>query len=187
MTPEREAELGHLMAAAQGGDQHAYERLLTEAAGLVRRYVRSRAGQAEWVEDVVQESLLTLHRARRTYDPARPFGPWLYAIARSRLVDAVRRSRRRANREADLGTDLDTLPMSSGHVPGTDDGAARLHGALARLPAQQREVIGMLKLDESSVRETASRLGLSESNVKVIAHRGYKALRRILGGVDRDN
>src|SRR5918992_3194108 len=99
MTPEQERELGHLMVRAQDGDRQAYEDLLTRVSGLVRGFVRRRVGDAAWGDDVVQECLVALHRARHTYDPTRPFAPWMYAIAQNRLVDALRVQRRRLLRE----------------------------------------------------------------------------------------
>src|SRR5262245_62319498 len=79
------------MAAAQEGDRRAYERLLREVAPLVRTIARRRHSTADRVEEVVQDVLLTVHRVRHTYDPARPFSHWLAAIARRRSIDAIRR------------------------------------------------------------------------------------------------
>jgi RNA polymerase sigma-70 factor, ECF subfamily len=164
-----------LMAAAQRGDRLAYERLLTRVAPLVLAFIRRRAGDAPWCEDVVQESLLAVHRARHTYDSARPFAPWLYAIVQNRLIDALRVQRRRLLRELD--------PES---VPERGVGARQerdvlltdVRRAVAALPDHQRRVIELLKFEDLSVREVAARLGMSETNVKVTAHRGYRALRR---------
>lgn len=176
MTPEQERELGHLMVRAQDGDRQAYEDLLTRVSGLVRGFVRRRVGDAAWGDDVVQECLVALHRARHTYDPTRPFAPWLFAIAQNRLVDALRVAKRRVLRE---------LPPESvwpllARQPEQERDAMRadLRREVAALPDKQRVVIELLKFEELSVREVASRLGMSEANVKVTAHRGYRALRR---------
>lgn len=175
MTPEQEGELGRLMVAAQGGDGAAYEDLLTRVAGLVQAFVRRRVGDASWSEDVVQECLVALHRARHTYDGSRPFAPWLYAIAQNRLVDGLRVQRRRLLRE--LQPELAPEP---GRRPPQERDAllGDVRRALARLPETQRQVIHMLKFEDLSVREIAQRLDMSEANVKVTAHRGYRALRR---------
>jgi len=176
MTPDQEQELGMLMASAQDGDRRAYEDLLTRVAALVRALVRRRIGDVAWADDVVQESLVALHRARHTYDPARPFAPWLYAIAQNRLVDALRAQRRRLLREVHVETDWPALarrPEQERQALSQD-----LRRAVAGLPENQRRVIELLKFEDLSVREVASRLGMSESNVKVTAHRGYRALRR---------
>src|SRR5215470_1963432 len=92
-------KLSALMRRAQGGDPLAYEALLVEATALVRAFVRRRLRELDAVEDVVQETLLSIHRDRHTYDPERSFGPWMYAIARHRLVDFVTKRRRRSATE----------------------------------------------------------------------------------------
>jgi RNA polymerase sigma-70 factor (ECF subfamily) len=177
VTPEQEQELGRLMSRAQDGDRQAYEDLLTRVAALVQAFVRRRVGQAAWSEDVVQESLVALHRARHTYDPARPFAPWMYAIAQNRLVDALRSQRRRLLRE--LAPDAAAEPSRSPRQE-ADALRADVRRALAGLPDRQREVIELLKFEDLSVRDVANRLGMSEANVKVTAHRGYRRLRRVI-------
>ncbi len=88
-----ERVLEQLMRAAQDGDTAAYERLLKSLIGLLRRTVRQRRPflQPADIEDIVQDILLSLHAVRSTYDPGRPFMPWLMAIARNRMADAARR------------------------------------------------------------------------------------------------
>jgi RNA polymerase sigma-70 factor (ECF subfamily) len=175
VTADQEAELGRLMVAAQRGDRQSYETLLTRVAGLVRAFVRKRAGDVAWGEDVVQESLLAVHRARHTYDAARPFVPWLYAIVQNRFIDAVRAERRRMLRELEA----DAAGAAADRPPQERDALRRdVRRAVGDLPENQRRVIELLKFEELSVREVASRLGMTESNVKVTAHRGYRALRR---------
>jgi RNA polymerase sigma-70 factor (ECF subfamily) len=150
--------------------------LAAEARGFVRR----RAGWAEWSEDVVQEALLTVHRGRQTYDPARPLAPWFYAILSSRLVDALRHHRRVRTNEL-----IDDDALGRQAAVETDDRSDALRETLARavsrLPRVQREVVSLLKYEDLSVREVAARLGMSEGAVKVTAHRGYKVLRRTVG------
>ena len=175
MTPAQEGELGRLMAEAQNGNGIAYEELLTRVAGVVQAFVRKRVGEAAWSDDVVQECLVALHRARHTYDTTRPFAPWLYAIAQNRLVDALRVQRRRLLRE--IQPELTPEPAHRA-VQERDAVLADVRRAVAGLPDNQRQVIELLKFEELSVAEVADRLGMTESNVKVTAHRGYRALRR---------
>src|SRR5215470_6141190 len=92
-------KLSALMRRAQGGDPLAYEALLVEATALVRAFVRRRLRELDAVEDVVQETLLSIHRDRHTYDPSRAFLPWMYAIARHRLLDFVQKQRRLGEKE----------------------------------------------------------------------------------------
>ena len=163
------------MVAAQRGDRQGYEALLTRVAGLVQAFVLKRAGDVAWCDDVVQESLLAVHRARHTYDPKRPFVPWLYAIVQNRFIDALRLQRRRLLRELQSDGALD----HGGHAVQERDAFFRdVRRAVSALPENQRRVIELLKFEDLSVREVAVRLGMTETNVKVTAHRGYRALRR---------
>ena len=185
MTGRQEQEATALMVQAQQGDAAAYATLLTVLASTARQYVRNRFGDVPWAEDAAQETLLTVHSARRTYDPRRPFAPWFYAILSSRMIDVLRKERRVHARE--FGTDVLPEPVSPA-TPG-QEGAAALDGrqlqhALDALPNRQREIVSALKLRDESVKEVSERLGMSPSAVKVTAHRGYKALRRLLGGKD---
>jgi RNA polymerase sigma-70 factor (ECF subfamily) len=173
---EDEADLVRLMAAAQDGDRVAYDQLLRRLAGVARRYVRRRVGPASWVEDVVQECLLTLHRVRHTYDPTRPLAPWWYAIVQSRLVDALRHHQRVTAREVEAPADWPGPPTTPAQEQAVLAGEIRR--AVSELPSAQRRVIELLKFEDMSVRDVASELGMSESNVKVTAHRGYQLLRR---------
>ena len=99
MTPEQERESASLMRLAQGGDQIAYVSLLVLLTSITRQFARTRLGAVPWIDDVVQETLLAVHRARQTYDAGRPFAPWFYAVASSRLIDVLRRERRVTSRE----------------------------------------------------------------------------------------
>ena len=168
------------MARAQQGDAHAYEELLRLVAKETLGFVGRRVGWADWAEDIVQEVLLTVHRARGTYDPVRPFAPWFYAIASSRLVDALRARKRLVLREV-----VDDEVLARQEAPATSAAASDLRDTLAHavagLPRMQREVVSLLKYEDLSVREVARRLGMSEAAVKTTAHRGYKVLRRTVG------
>jgi RNA polymerase sigma-70 factor (ECF subfamily) len=180
VTAEQERELAGLMRLAQQGDQQAYAELLARLTSFAQRYVRGRAMAAAWVDDVVQETLMTVHRARHTCDTNRPFAPWFYAIVSTRFIDAVRREGRIARREQGS----DELPETAGETRDRRDDidVERIRAAVAALPARHRDVIEGLKYRDESVREVGRRLGMSESAVKVTAHRGYKLLKRWLGG-----
>jgi RNA polymerase sigma-70 factor (ECF subfamily) len=181
VTSEQERQLADLMRVAQGGDREAYGELLARLTPFARRYVRGRVGDVSWLEDVAQEILISVHRARHTYDAARAFAPWFYAIAANRVIDGVRRERRIAGREMAV----DVLPEPAA-LPSERAGDAidvqAVRRAVAALPARQRAVIEAMKFHDESVRDVSGRLGMSEAAVKITAHRGYKALRRLLGG-----
>lgn len=175
---EARAEWARLMAAAQDGDSASYRRLLEELAPVLRRVVGVRwRGTAEDVEDVVQDVLLSVHSVRHTYDPARPFLPWLMAIARHRIADASRRSGRRSEELAvdNLEETLGAIPTNS-EMDGLPDREA-LRKAIADLPPGQRQAVEMLKLKEMSLKEAAATTGLSIPALKVAVHRAIRSLR----------
>jgi len=168
------------MQQAQAGDQAAYASLLILLTSATRQFARARLGAVPWIDDVVQETLLAVHRARQTYDPGRPFAPWFYAVASSRMIDVIRRERRVTSRE--LPGDVLPEPIVE-ETSGRDEiDVEAIHAAVASLPPRQREVIESLKFQDHSVREVAGRLRMTESAVKVTAHRGYKTLKRLLRG-----
>ena len=157
-TPDSQKDdLGRLMQAAQRGDSACYRELLRIVMPRVRAIVvrqRGFAGTAE-AEDLVQDVLLSLHAVRATYDPSRPFVPWLLAIVRNRFE---------TNTDiAELG-DADTL-----------------RAAVRELPDGQRQAIELLKLQELSLSEAAEKTGTSVGALKVATHRAMAALRRTLG------
>ena len=174
------------MARAQAGDSLAYAALLVLLTNATRQFARRRLGDMPWIDDVVQETLLAVHGARHTYDVRRPFAPWFYAIASNRMIDVIRRERRVSSRE--VGADVLPEPETAGGAPdrsGVDADAVK--SALASLPDRQRTIIEQLKYQDRSVKEIAGEMGMSESAVKVTAHRGYKALKRLLGAKSRED
>jgi RNA polymerase sigma factor (sigma-70 family) len=183
--PEQDRHLASLMRSAQEGDAKAYAALLVEIAPMIRRAVRRRPGFPQDVEDVVQDVLLSLHAARATYDPDRPFLPWLMAIARNRAADRARRHARRAANEV-AGMDApETFVAESTNRPEESYGDAQaLRQAIGQLPPGQRQAIELVKLRELSLTEAASVSGASVGAVKVAVHRGITALRKALAAKD---
>ncbi len=106
--PETHQRWSDLMAAAQDGDGPAYAGLLRELVPFLRLFVRRNAPEGR-IEDVVQDVLLTVHRIRHTYDPKRPFLPWLATIANRRVMDARRGDRRVRAWETPAPDFLETL------------------------------------------------------------------------------
>jgi RNA polymerase sigma-70 factor, ECF subfamily len=173
------------MRLAQAGDQPAYASLLVLLTGITRKFARARVGNAAWIDDVVQETLLAIHGARQTYDATRPFAPWFYAIASNRLIDAIRREKRVTTREV-ASEALPEIAAAAETADETVDVEA-IRAAVASLPVRQRMVIEQLKFKDQSVRDVAGQLKMSESAVKVTAHRGYRVLRRLLEGRGRED
>jgi RNA polymerase sigma-70 factor (ECF subfamily) len=181
MTPQQELQATALMTRAQDGDTLAYAELLTMLAASGRRYARGRVGEVSWLDDIVQEALLSIDAARHTYDPRRPFAPWFYAILTNRLIDVVRKEQRVRAREI-VADSLPEPPAAAGVGRDRDEiDFDVVRAALLALPDRQREIVSALKLRDESVKDVSRRLGMSESAVKVTAHRGYQALRRFFG------
>jgi RNA polymerase sigma-70 factor (ECF subfamily) len=173
------------MAAAQGGDAPAYQALLRECVPVIAASARRQGISPDRVDDVVQEVLITIHRARATYDPARPFLPWLRAIAQRRAIDGLRRHGRQAVREV-----YDPIAYE-GHAEDTteaDDAldaqtrARTLRASIATLPPGQRQAVERLSLRGQTLEEAAAETGRSKVALKVNLHRAIKALRGKLGG-----
>ncbi len=173
-------DLAALMAAAQSGDAAAYQRVLKACVPLAAATARRTGVPTDRVDDVVQDVLLTIHRALPTYDPARPFLPWLRAIAARRAIDSLRLHGRRGAREvqdedaylahAEPGPDAVASLQSDGD-------AERLRAAVATLPPLQRQAVELLALRERSLEEAARETGRTKGALKVNLHRALRALR----------
>lgn len=173
------------MIAAQAGDSATYEKLLLELLPFVRREVAGRVREPAERDDIVQNVLISLHRARHTYRSEHPFVPWLRAVVRNASIDWLRARGRRSRHE--WGGDLDDLPEPSveAPLPGEEALSPELEGALASLPTSQRQAVELLHVEGLSVAEAAERVGVSPGALKVRAHRGYRALRVLLSRRER--
>ena len=167
-----EAQLKALMVKGLSGDAAAHGQLLSRLSRYLRGYFARRMGAgAADLEDLVQDTLLAIHLKRASYDPAQPFTPWAYAVARYKLVDHFRRTGARRTVPLEDAGEL----LADG---GPEEGAVRrdLGKLLNTLPERQRQVMVEVKLAGHSVEEAARRAGMSVSAVKVSIHRGLKAL-----------
>lgn len=169
------------MARAQAGDREAYRRLLEDVTPYLRSIAARHFQNSGDVEDAVQEALLTVHAVRHTYDPTRPFGPWLVAIASRRVVDGLRRKGRSRAREVALDVEHETFASPQANLAETASDGRVLRDAVERLPLAQRNAIQMLKLQEMSLKEAAAASGMSVAALKVATHRALKNLRKIFG------
>jgi RNA polymerase sigma factor (sigma-70 family) len=167
------------MAAAQDGDRRAYERVLAESVPLIRAAARRQGVPVDQVDDVVQETLIAVHRVRHTYDPTRSYDAWLSAIASRRAVDALRSQGRRGRHELHDEHALDTHADADDATAGAEreQEARRLREAIATLPPGQREAIEQLGLKERSLAEASAHTGRQTGALKVNLHRALKALR----------
>jgi RNA polymerase sigma factor (sigma-70 family) len=165
-------EWDRLMAAAQRGDANAYRILLTELAAWLRRYYARRL-PITMTEDAVQDVLLAIHEKRHTYDPDRPFGPWLAAIARYKWIDRLR------SLKAEGAEPLDENIGMSDHGDSVVAGST-FQQLLAELKPPQAEAIRLVKIEGYSVEEASRATGQSTSLIKVNIHRGLRRLANII-------
>lgn len=165
------------MAASLAGDTVAYRRLLEEARRWLRRYFARRLSP-EMVDDAVQEALTALHLKRATFEPGRPFLPWLAAIARFKGVDCLRSAGRNRTEELD-----EAHHGVASHESASLSGIV-MAGLFERLRRPQADAIRLVKLQGFSVREAAAMTGQSEALVKVNIHRGLAALKAFFGEGD---
>jgi len=170
-----EAELVGLLRVALDGDEKAYAAFLEGAARLVRAFARRRAPSGLDPEDVVQETLLAVHVKRHTWRSDAAVTPWLYAIARYKLIDALRRRGRRI--DIDLDEVADTLAAVEDDRPSSHE----IGRALAALAPGQRSVVSAISVEGRTIGETAASLGMTETAVRVALHRGLWAIARKFG------
>ena len=173
---DQKVNLEELMRQASAGDRLAYAALLRRTSQMLRPFLKRRLSHASEAEDVLQEILISIHKARHTYDGKRPYEPWMYAIARYRLQDYLRTHYRDELREAveiseiDLAQDVTEPALSYESI----------RGEIEKLPDKQATILQMMHEEGYTSKEVAERIGMKESAVKVAAHRAYKMLRKIL-------
>jgi len=187
VTEDLEQRLARLMVAAQGGDAPAYQALLRDCVPVIAAAARRRGVAPDRVDDVVQEVLITIHRARATYDPARPFLPWLRAIAQRRAIDGLRRQGRQAIREVHDPIAYEGHAEETAEPDDKLDAQSRaqsLRASIATLPPGQRQAVERLGLRGQTLEEAAADTGRTKVALKVNLHRAIKALRGKLGAAD---
>lgn len=178
-----EKDLSALMRLAQGGDGKAYNELLVKVQKMLQSFVRKSVPE-DHVEDVIQEIILAIHKKRSTFNPEQYFLPWFYAIARYKVIDHIRAKVRRRTisftaEEFDQLTVLEVEPLLT-HISSED-----FNLLLEELPEKQKQAIRSVKIEGLSVKETAQKLGFTESDVKVTVHRALKTLKaKFQGGLN---
>ncbi len=173
------------MAAYQGGDAAAFERLYHRLAPRLRKYLLSLTLNAPRAEDLLQETFLQIHRSRHTYAPPRPVEPWAFGVARHVYLMDCRAWARRRRLEAEPVDDLPELP-----VPPAAEGAEdrrEVRRAVAELPADRRELLLLHHVWGFSFQEIAGMLGIRAGAAKVRAHRARKQLENRLAESFRRN
>ncbi len=166
------------MQRSLSGDQRAYAELLRKTASLLRPFLAKRLSFGNEVDDLMQEILISIHKARHTYDGERPYKPWAFAIAKFRLNDYLRAHYSDQLRHA---LNLDELEENL-HEPVTEAVMSyeSISGEVQKLPEKQATILQLLHRDGYTAKEVAEKMGMNESAVKVAAHRAYKVLREKL-------
>jgi RNA polymerase sigma-70 factor (ECF subfamily) len=181
---QREQRWAEAMRAERRGEAVTYEHMLKEVATALRRslaprLVRAGLGAHE-AEDLVQEILIGLHGKRHTWDSARPFLPWLHAIARYKLIDFTRHRRRETRRRVDLPLE-DWLDIVESPADEAHRSMSEVDRRLAVLPVSQRKIVRAIAVEGASVRNVAQGFATSEGAIRMTIHR---AIGRLLGAAD---
>lgn len=171
------------MAKAQQGDSNTYAQLLGAITVPLRAFLRARLFNGSVVEDVLQDTLLAIHAARHTYRPDQPFANWMYGIARHKMIDHLRREGRKTSHEME-STPLAEMVAAPGNDPEAALISRQLKKVIDTLPAKQKQIVVLTKLEGFSMAEAGRKLGMSEGATKIAAHRAYKTLqeRLVTGG-----
>lgn len=172
-----ESEWPEWMRRAQDGDHAAYRMVLRAMVPAIRRIAARRIFDEALVEDAVQDTLMTIHRLRHTYDPARPLMPWVGAIAATRAIDVLRRSGRTRRFEIVDDEAMAAAPDNAADPGETWGNEREVALLLGRLPHRQRMMVEMVKLKEMSLDDAAAASRTSVSAVKSLLHRALARLR----------
>ena len=162
---------------ALNGDEKAYSDFLTEVSVILRAYLAKKIFQSDDREDVLQEILLSIHKARHTYDGIRPVKPWIMAIANYRVNDYLRVYYKKKDNEV---TDFDSIASFFEQDVTNSNNFSELESIVNTLPEKQKKIVYMMKIEGYSVKEVSTAMGMSESAIKVSAHRSYKLLKQKL-------
>jgi len=177
---EYNGNLEELMSQALAGDKRAYTVVLEQTSRFLRPYIAKRVNSASDTEEIIQEILISIHKARHTYDGKRLYKPWAFAIAKFRLMDHLRKLYSDHLRYAD---DLEKAEnISSDDVTKETLSYESIREEVEQLPGKQPAILRLLHAEGHTLKETAEKMQMTESAVKVAAHRAYKVLKKKLGG-----
>ncbi len=174
----KDDHLRQLMQQALGGDKRAYATALSETMRLLRPYLSKRLSNKTEIEDVLQEILISIHKARHTYDGLRPYAPWAFAIAKYRLHDHLRAHYADHLRFAAELTEAENISASD--VTEIPFSYESIKEEVRQLPEKQAKILHLMHSEGYTAKEVAAQIGMNESAVKVAAHRAYKVLKKKL-------
>jgi RNA polymerase sigma-70 factor (ECF subfamily) len=173
-TEQKNNALKDLLSLALAGDQRSYQNFLSQISQIIRIVVAKKITSAD-VEDVVQEVLISIHKARHTYDLNRPLMPWLMAIANFRITDYLRKHyAKMRHKTSDIEEFVDILADVTNEPVGNE----LVDEMLALIDLKQRKILTMLYIEGHTAREVGRAIGMNESAVKVAAHRAVKKIKQ---------
>lgn len=168
-----------LMILTQEGDSSAYNELLSSLHYVLSAYFGQRLWDKSYEDDLIQDTLMSVHTSRHTYDPYYPFTAWLFGIAHHKFIDFLRKNKRIVSHEIYDDTLFERLCINSNNS--SIDSRIDLEKALEQLPAKQKEALKSFSLQGYSSKDSSKIMGIGLSALKVNVHRGYKRLKNILG------
>lgn len=169
-----EKNLKSLMIAAQGGDERAYEQLLESLYSFLEKYLVKRIFNKTEIEEVSQEILIALHKAKHTYDSEKVFMSWFMAITEYKIIDFIR-SKKNEHKSVELDAIAESLKYAF-KIDSTYD----LERAFKKLNDKEQKVLQLLRIEGHDISEVAEKLSMSAGNVKVVAHRAYRTIQEYL-------
>lgn len=175
--PNKYAEITALFCEGNAGNALSYQRFLVGITPMLRRVIMRRLPPAD-AEDVLQEVLISIHKARHTFDGDRPLMPWLMAITSFRINDYLRKAYATSRRET---VDIDSLADILPEVTETMGADESINELLADVPERERKILTLMHVEGFTAKETGAKLGMKESAVKVAAHRAVKKIREKMG------
>lgn len=173
-----EQKLKNLLMSARNGDNHSYQLFLQGIMKVVKDYIKVRIKNKDLVLDMTQEVMLGIHKALPTYDGQRPLNPWLYSVAKYKLIDYWRKSEKEKDHS-------EFMEQAHGQHESDQENrymASEVMSLLKEFTEKERDLVERTKIDGQSIKEVALETGLSESNIKVIVHRVMKALKDMVDG-----
>lgn len=174
-------ELEALIVRTRRGEKEAYHLFLQTLAPLLRRMLTRplyACGQHHAVEDIVQETLLAIHLKLHTYDATKPFLAWLRIVSKHKMIDYLRRQKNNTYSIDEEGFgELEDTSQPTETMVGRD-----LDKLLSQLKPPSGDLIYGLKVEGATIADLARKHGLTESNVKVLVHRGLQKLSQLAIG-----
>lgn len=178
VTPQNKyAEITALLVAGLGGDQAAYGKFLATITPMLRRMVGRKLAQSD-VEDVTQEILISIHKARHTYDGERPIMPWLASIAGFRITDHLRKHYSQMRHQSVDIADYENILSDVTEQASDNESIDEL---LSDVPEKHKRILTMMHVEGYTAKEVGAQMGMNESAVKVVAHRAIKKIRERFG------